>query len=417
MVRFACVALLVVAVFHPDRRGWAADVERVPAYWVDSEDVAPVTGSDFYWDGLHFVSPSRGWIVGGGLVLEVDGDNLRLWFVGRTWPSNLYSVAAVDASGAWACGAQRYRIGPEDYSVQSLKAEGLFVHWDGAQCSGIETRGIPSLSVDVMKLALSGPADGWAIARFEWETNRLATLLLRFDGRTWEPRTPGWPLGDQWSMADLCLRPNGGGWLVGSRGEGGDRRRPHAFRRRGDGWEEVPIPPVYYPSVRMNEVHCLDDGGAIVLGSGAFEDHELQLGSEPLLWTFRETWERVELPEELRSLNVTALAAVDAQDYWLAVSDGSRLTRGGEFFLHFSHGRWERVAGPALPRDVSPDYGVTQMQFVSPTEGWATAWGAGGGLGIRGLIFHYKDGVWRVRNWSWNWWDERRLGFELITRR
>jgi hypothetical protein len=45
------------------------------------------------------------------------------------------------------------------------------------------------------------------------------------------------------------------------------------------------------------------------------------------------------------------------------------------------------------------------MQFVTPNEGWAIATDfAGTGLS-NGLIFHYKDGVWRHRNWSWHLWD------------
>jgi hypothetical protein len=51
------------------------------------------------------------------------------------------------------------------------------------------------------------------------------------------------------------------------------------------------------------------------------------------------------------------------------------------------------------------------MQFVSPDEGWAIANDVGGpGLG-RGLIFHYRDGVWRNRNWNWHFWNEPGFGF------
>ncbi|MCK6555595.1 hypothetical protein L6Q96_13605 [Candidatus Binatia bacterium] len=405
------IALMLFAGLQRGPRCLAAEVEQVPAHWVDSEKVAPRNVTDFEWYGMHFVSPGRGWLVGYPMVLEIDGDSLRLWFVGRTWFANLWTVDAADASHVWAGGAELYRFGPERFSVRDVKSEGLFINWDGARCSAVEAQGIPSLSVGIEKLALGGPADGWAIARFEWETNVFGTLLLRFDGRKWEARKPGWPLGEQWSMTDLCLEPDGGGWLVGSRREGGDRRRPHAFRRVGGDWKEVPVPPIHYPSVRMDEVHCLDDGGAVVRGSAAFDDDPLRRDPDPVLWTFNGTWERVELPEDLRSVAFEALAVVNAQDYWLAVSDPFRRA-GGEFFMHFSGGRWERVPGPTLPPDIAQRYIVRQVQFVSPTEGWAIARGSGAGNLSRGLIFHYKDGVWRVRNWSWNWWDEKWFGFK-----
>jgi len=28
----------------------------------------------------------------------------------------------------------------------------------------------------------------------------------------------------------------------------------------------------------------------------------------------------------------------------------------------------------------------------------------------RGLIFHYKDGAWRNRNWNWHFWCQRWFG-------
>ena len=47
------------------------------------------------------------------------------------------------------------------------------------------------------------------------------------------------------------------------------------------------------------------------------------------------------------------------------------------------------------------------MQFVSPDEGRAIANEIGA---VRGLIFHCKDGVWRLRNWGWHFWDAPGFG-------
>jgi hypothetical protein len=55
-------------------------------------------------------------------------------------------------------------------------------------------------------------------------------------------------------------------------------------------------------------------------------------------------------------------------------------------------------------------FAFTDMQFVTPNEGWAVANDYGGPGIVRGLIFHYKDGVWRNRNWTWHFWNQPWFG-------
>jgi hypothetical protein len=50
------------------------------------------------------------------------------------------------------------------------------------------------------------------------------------------------------------------------------------------------------------------------------------------------------------------------------------------------------------------------MAFPSPNEGWAAAYDYLGSGIVRGLVLHYKDGVWRNRNWDWHFWHERGWG-------
>jgi hypothetical protein len=78
--------------------------------------------------------------------------------------------------------------------------------------------------------------------------------------------------------------------------------------------------------------------------------------------------------------------------------------------MHFKEGAWIEVPRPHVPHGGAQGYTIGGIRFVSEDEAWAIARdGDGPGL-FRGLVFHYKDGVWRNRNWNWHFWDERRFG-------
>jgi hypothetical protein len=98
-----------------------------------------------------------------------------------------------------------------------------------------------------------------------------------------------------------------------------------------------------------------------------------------------------------------AVAIVDQEQFWVA---GRRPFPAAPTFLHFDHGRWTEVPGPVLPGGRTGGYVVTALTFPAPDIGWAAATDYEGPGISRGLVLHYKDGVWRNRNWDWHFWNE-----------
>ena len=92
---------------------------------------------------------------------------------------------------------------------------------------------------------------------------------------------------------------------------------------------------------------------------------------------------------------------------WLALSRQDATLRFRPTFLHWVDGVWTEVPPPALPTGRADGFLFSDMQFVSPAEGWAI--GNADGF-ARGVIFHYQDGVWRLRNWGWHFWDAPGFG-------
>ena len=93
-------------------------------------------------------------------------------------------------------------------------------------------------------------------------------------------------------------------------------------------------------------------------------------------------------------------------DFWLSLFESA----GDALLVHVTDGEWTAVPGPNVPHGGAQGYVIQNIDFVSENEAWATAHdGDGPGL-FRGLVLHYKDGVWRNRNWNWHFWDERWFG-------
>lgn len=129
---------------------------------------------------------------------------------------------------------------------------------------------------------------------------------------------------------------------------------------------------------------------------------------QSVLYRYRDNmgWQRLPFPESMKGYMPEAVAALAADDIWVAAG---RLPDEPYLFLRWLGGEWHIVDGPTLPRGRKGGYTVNAMDFVSPDEGWAVA-GDSLGPGSRGLILHYKDGVWRNRNWNWHFWHERWFG-------
>jgi hypothetical protein len=249
-------------------------------------------------------------------------------------------------------------------------------------------------------------AAGWALGLEERGPSFQRVLLQR--GAEWQVVRPyGWRGGDFWIVARFCTDPSGTSWFVGTQYDAQHRAHALAVRQRDGTFEPVPIGQLAGPGTAVDHVACLGGGGAVAVGAAGMSEDRRDANARAILLHYDGAWRGEWFPDHLRGVSVTALAALSATDVWLAVTspDGSRT-----MFLHRTAAGWEEVVPPALPDGRSGGYVVRDMQFVSVGEGWAVANDTGGPGLVRGLIFHYRDGAWRLRNWNWHFWHQPYFG-------
>jgi hypothetical protein len=371
----------------------------VPAYWSEeANDLAPTAG-DFSFESLSFADATHGWIVGDRYMLHIDGDRLELQFL-RSSDVCISDIDATDAAQLVAAGFVPRRPGGKTVGVV-LRREGP--SW---RVDELQTPEDPEWTVDHVRVSADA---AWALGTAIPTAGGPTSLLWRRDGDQWRIDAPHLvPPGRVWSFARMCLDPVRNGWLVGTEWTPERMRRPLVVRVGGAQLERAVLPDLPGPNAYVTQIACTGEGGAIaaavVNASGAALT---DAGGTPMLLAYDGAWQTVALPSQYDGYHVSALAALSATDVWLALS---ALDRGAPTFVHWHDGAWDTVAPPALPDGRTTGYDVSAMQFVSPSQGWAVANDYAGPGIVRGLIFQFRDGVWRNRNWNWHFWDQRWFG-------
>jgi len=178
------------------------------------------------------------------------------------------------------------------------------------------------------------------------------------------------------------------------------------LRKDGLTWSEVALPALFPVETSwINRVACLPNGGMVA--SGAVHDKEGTI-KEGFLLRYDGTWTRIPFPQPFRDYSADTLTAAAQDDTWVQVSSFS----GDPMFLRWTNGHWSSVPYPTLPAGGSSLLPISlhRIQFVSPEEAWAVGTKLYGGGYFHGVIFHYKDGIWKNRNWNWHSWNERWFG-------
>lgn len=386
------------------------ELETIPAEWVANEDASRPNQGDFTFDAVSFPSPTQGWIAGNRYLLHVADDELTVTFVQPTgvW---LNSIDFPTPAAGWAGGMRVARSAAggdernsdmagvvwryEDRGWQSCDLSGL--SWDDWSVSRVRGTGAgPAFADAVVTLdpGVDEPDDGLRVRR----------ELLEWDGARWrvDPRVRA--SGRNWEFADACFLPNGDGWFVGFEPDG-NARRAISVRQTGGVWQPVALPELTPAIASLVEVACLPDGGALAAGISGEPQHA------PILIMFEDgSWRSLELPDRYAEASIGAIAAAAERDYWIALSATERAPRAPAGFLRWHDGAWQEVELPRLPEGRGGGLAFTDLQFVTPSEAWATARDYAGPGIVRGLIFHYSDGVWRNRNWTWSAWDQSWFG-------
>jgi hypothetical protein len=356
-----------------------------PAHWADDEEPPPLFRISPL-RSLAFPSPTEGWIVGDRHVLHVRGDQLEVAFVDRA--EALRSISFSNAEIGWAGGIRRdappllrYRAGAwRDDPLRAIS----WAHW-----------GIGRV--------MAGPAgDAWAVACVGAEgCDEMQPATLRFDGTQWsvdEQLLAGRP---EWRLADACQSPDGTWWFVGA-DESASGRRMLLLRWESGASQTVALAASEAKRSDLYHVRCLPDGTVWAAGDERAVPGET---GRLVLKRFRGEWESLAVPVEFpRDPHMSALAPVSADEVWLAASCDNWKPDCCEQFLHYHRGSWETLNVPFMPDGRCTRVGISDMQFVSPDEGWAIGTDMQPFLG-GGRIFHYRNGTWRLRNWTWHFWD------------
>jgi photosystem II stability/assembly factor-like uncharacterized protein len=363
----------------------------IPAHWTDSTDKVEPVVEDFSFDGMDFIAPNEGWIVGYRFLLHIRNDDLTRTFVDPedAW---LLSVDFLSEQIGWAGGFRH---------ADSGMIEGVIWRYDGDSWVPID---LSSVGVDgwgVGTVRFASLEQGWALGWRDPVHRNDESVVLHYDGESWKVDSYPHTGGRQWSLIDMCVGASGRGWAVGKYRAESDQWRPLVAAVDGGAWNAAEVPTADVATGLLNHVACLPDGKAMASGLGGSI-----WNGEAILLAYDGSWSRIDLPHDIRPMQIEALAALSLEDYWLSLSKpGMR-----PLLVHFKDGSWQEVPRPLIPHGGRQEYGIEAMQFVSANEAWAIGIdGNGPGL-FRGLVLHYKDGVWRNRNWNWHFWDERWFG-------
>jgi len=382
---FSAICLLWIPVHVAS----AGEPYSIPAHWIEGSDVLEPRDVDFQFTDIAFSSPTDGWIVGQAFFLRITGGDPLLTFVGHH--PLFWTVATPSASEAWAGGGE---------------GEVVLWHYSDQTWRPVDLGPLGLQNTSMVKLRFESQTRGWALLstlppRSEWGPAPIpSSSFLYFDGTTWT-KVPAGSGTNPPRLWDMCVDASGSGWAVGDiPGPGGV-----ILKKEGLTWREVEPPPMPGGAWVLHKVACLSGGGMVCSGVIYPDEAGHDPGEGFLLW-YEGSWRRVPLPKPFEKYSPETLTVASSDEIWVFATGSWR----DHTFLRFAHGQWSDPPLPTLPGTSTGGVRVNAMQFVSPTEAWAAATKDYGGGVWRGLVFHYKDGAWRNRNWNWHFWRQRWFG-------
>jgi hypothetical protein len=182
-------------------RGWAVggqliDIttsDRVILQWDGTEwrEVPAPVSQPFNWEltSIAMSSEKDGWAVGATSMLHWDGVS---WQEYSNEFGDLRAVAALDSQNAWIVG--------EDLSTN----KGIILHWDGAKWARLYTAKFGLRSISMVT-----PDFGWAVGG-NFEDTRGGSVILHWNGEEWTevPSPTTLPLSFVWARDRLD------GWIL-----------------------------------------------------------------------------------------------------------------------------------------------------------------------------------------------------------
>lgn len=381
----------------------AADAQMLefrPAHWVEDRDALRPQAPAFRFRDMAFRSADDGWILGDLFVLHLRDDAVEVAFVdqGGWRPSQVLFTPAGDGwmvvRGRRGQSDHLLRDGPGGWTVQDLPAR---------YEQGEALYRLQFLHPDALHLFVTPYEHPGEDAPFAFEARDQD--VLRFTGSEW--RYDADPLlvnGQMYSGS--CQLPDGTSWRVGGQRVSPGHVRGLAMRQVDGRWSEVALPDIDERIVFLTPPSCLSDGAVVV---GVAARNEPARPSSTRILRYADGWEWIPVPEEIAHEHTGHLVAPRPGEIWFVAQCSDFIRTCPAHFWHWVDGHWTEEAPPYLPGGRRTAYFLNDLQFPSPDEGWAIASDLGSRPG-RGLIFHYRDGMWRNRNWDWHFWHQPGFG-------
>lgn len=297
---------------------------------------------------------------------------------GTSQPSGLNSVAATSSTDAWAVGSFFTATGGD---------QTLIVHWDGTswqRAASPDPSGARKFNILTGVAAVSA-ISAWAVGHYADSSGGQATMILHWNGTKWARVTSPNPTGYN-NLSGVAAKV-GITWAVGS---GGPPVETLAVHRLGATWQQVPSPN---PSARgPNSL----SGVAVTSGSNAWAVGYYASGSTDqgliLRWNGG-AWTQVTSPQPGSgpTFNILSkVAATSATNAWAVGYYGGLYQQ--TFIVRWHGSSWRQVTSP----DPGGPFGQSIIEDVAATsasDAWAVGFYGNGSHGGT-MILRWNGTAW-----------------------
>ncbi|TWP46955.1 hypothetical protein FKR81_33400 [Lentzea tibetensis] len=259
--------------------------------------------------------------------------------------SNLWDVAAADATHAWAVGFDGYH--PSDQYNTGVP---MILRWNGAEWSRAEVPPVPWKG-SWRHVAAGSATDVWVLGGpMSHGIDDSVTVVLHHDGNTWsEVPFPAGSTPSALSITDMSV-VDGHVWLVGRRGS-----TPVTIEWTGAAWVEHQPPAdcvrgswPRFCTMAGIKAFAADDVWAV--GNGFWTGFQ-----GPLLYHWNgSAWRTVDIGLNGKMLTLQAIDGSSSKNVWAV---GDTLNQGGgTLAVHGDGTTWQVVSG--IPRKATPGVAV-----------------------------------------------------------
>ena len=237
-------------------------------HWDGFEWRPVATDSPQDLNDVDLLSPTEGWVVGGGPYLaHWDGVHWNVVSAPAIEGGELHQVVTFSATDAWAVGAREVEGGGEH-------DETMLLHWDGSLWSLIDNP-VATYAQEVWAVDAISPTDIWAVGEQETR-NGQRVLTLHYDGVDWSV-VPARNPGEGQELVGVVANATNDVWAVGTYKDG-TTEHPMAQHWNGFRWRLAPVEDAFGSPAAdsLLAVDASDRGNVWAVGLAGESDEVLQ---------------------------------------------------------------------------------------------------------------------------------------------